>query len=171
MNLPRLAWVAAAAAFAFPLSALAHVDIDTELAAGATGVVTMSVNHGCGTSPTVRLRVALPEGLENVKPQPKPGWELTTVSADAEATGGGHSHSHSHETNLAEIIWSGGSLPDAHYDEFAFRATIAADAPDEIRVPVVQECETGVERWIEIPGAGGAGAEPGKPAPAIRVLR
>src|SRR5262245_1228307 len=36
----------------------------------------LNVPHGCKESPTVRIRVRIPEGVISVKPQPKQGWKL-----------------------------------------------------------------------------------------------
>jgi periplasmic copper chaperone A len=76
---------------------------------------------------------------------------------------------------VTEISWSGGRLLDAHYDEFVFTAVIAPELPtgQTIYVPVVQECETGVHRWIEIPTGkekGGHGEGSSEPAAALRLL-
>ena len=74
---------------------------------------------------------------------------------------------------MTEISWSGGKLPDAYYDEFVFAAFLAGDleAGKTLYFPVVQECEKGVHRWIEIPAAGRAGPTiyP-EPAPALKLL-
>jgi uncharacterized protein YcnI len=76
---------------------------------------------------------------------------------------------------VTEISWSGGKLLDAHYDEFVFVGTIAEELgrTPTIYFPVVQECEKGVHRWIEIPtgkhsdGHGDGGSEP---AATLRLL-
>ena len=36
--------------------------------------------------------------------------------------------------------------------------------------PVVQECERGVYRWIEIPAAGKSSGDYPEPAPALKLL-
>ena len=36
--------------------------------------------------------------------------------------------------------------------------------------PLVQECEKGVHRWIEIPAAGKSGHDLAEPAPALKLL-
>ena len=60
-----------------------------------------------------------------------------------------------------------------------FTATIAADLKpgQAVYFPTVQQCEKGVHRWIEVPGAGstgrsqgGAGADHGEPAPVLRIM-
>ena len=50
-------------------------------------------------------------------------------------------------------MWSGGKLPDHNYDEFVV-STFLTDGlkPNTtLYFPVVQECEQGVSRWIDIP--------------------
>jgi uncharacterized protein YcnI len=71
---------------------------------------------------------------------------------------------------VREISWSGGNLPDAWYDEFVFRARL----PDQgegttLYFPVVQECEQGVSRWIEIPAEGKTADDYEKPAPGVML--
>ena len=38
-----------------------------------------AVPHGCAGSPTVKLRVQIPEGVIGIKPMPKPGWTIEMV--------------------------------------------------------------------------------------------
>lgn len=72
---------------------------------------------------------------------------------------------------VKETAWTGGSLPDAWYDEFVFRATLP-DAPAGTMVwfPIVQQCEKGVNRWIEIPAAGKKPDDYKEPAPGVKIL-
>ena len=75
---------------------------------------------------------------------------------------------------MTEVDWSGGNLPDAYYDEFVLTGTLGDDlaAGQSMYFPVVQECEKGVNRWIEIPkeGASASQAEAAEPAAALRLL-
>jgi uncharacterized protein YcnI len=69
------------------------------------------------------------------------------------------------------VAWSGGNLPDAYYDEFVLRGMLASDLPaGMLYFPVVQECEKGVDRWIEIPEAGKTSEDYETPAPGVNVL-
>jgi len=150
-------------------AAYAHVTLEQQQAvAGSTYKAVLRVPHGCEGSPTVRLRVQVPDGMVNVKPQPKPGWELSTVRGKL-ATPVSGDHGAQITEGVREIVWSGGRLLDEHYDEFAFRGALPNKPGAVVHVPVVQECEKGVERWIEIPAAG---QNPGSlkfPAPSLRL--
>ncbi|MER8368690.1 DUF1775 domain-containing protein [Mesorhizobium sp. M1378] len=166
----------AVAAFAISLPAHAHITFENkEMKAGSTVKFVLRVPHGCAGSPTTAVRIALPEELTEAKPQPKPGWTLDVTRIEAQGDGSGengHSaHGGHHDAVIKEIAWSGGRLEDAYYDEFVFRAKVAEDiAVAAIFVPIVQECEAGVERWIEIPPAGAASDDLKFPAPSIRIL-
>lgn len=148
----------AGALWLLSVPAAAHVTFVTqEVAAGSTFEVPLKVPHGCKGSPTLRLRVRIPKGILDAKPQPKPGWKEVVV----EGKGGGP----------GEIGWHG-RLPDKETGEFSFTARTAADIkPGTIlHFPVVQECEKGVERWIDTQPKPGAGHDDSSPAPAIRIL-
>jgi uncharacterized protein YcnI len=55
-------------------AAIAHVTISPASApAGSYFFSTFTVPHGCDGSPTVTLRIKMPEGITSVKPQVKPG--------------------------------------------------------------------------------------------------
>lgn len=134
-------------------AASAHVTLETQqVVAGSTYKAVVRVSHGCDGAPTTRIRVRIPEGVMGVKPQPKPGWELTTVIGKLpQPYDAGHGRTVTE--GITEVSWSGGKLADEHYDEFVLRAQLP-DRPGVIYFPIVQECEKGIHRWIEIPAAG-----------------
>jgi hypothetical protein len=52
--------------------AFAHATLETPQAlVGASYKAVLRVSHGCGSSPTIRVRVRIPEGFVGVKPMPK----------------------------------------------------------------------------------------------------
>jgi uncharacterized protein YcnI len=168
----RTSLLGVACALAFASDALAHVTLENQQApVGASYKAVLRVPHGCDGQATVTLRVRIPEGYLDVKPMPKPGWKLNVTRGkyqkpvslrDAKVSEG-----------VTEVDWSGGNLPDAYYDEFVLTGYISDDlqAGQTIYFPVVQECEKGVHRWIEIPAAGAAGhTEQSEPAPALRLV-
>ena len=155
----------AGALTAFAAAAAAHVTLETtEARVGSYYKAVLRVPHGCAGSPTVKLRVRIPEGVIAVKPQPKPGWTLSTVHGDYQSTY--TLHGATLRTGVREVAWSGGPLPDDQFDEFAFMAYLADDLPvgKPLHLPAVQECEEGVERWID------READSSTPAPALMLL-
>ncbi|HMR33919.1 MAG TPA: YcnI family protein [Geminicoccaceae bacterium] len=160
----------AALSFLLSLSASAHVTLETQrAAAGSTYKAVLRVGHGCGSSPTTAIRVRIPDGMIAVKPMPKPGWSLATkVEPYAQPV-------KYYETTLTEgvteIAWTGGSLPDAWYDEFVFRGRLPdAAVGTKVWFPVVQECADGVTRWIEIPAAGRTADDYEHPAAMLEIV-
>jgi uncharacterized protein YcnI len=151
-------------------SAYAHITLETEQAeAGSSYKAVFRVPHGCGGSATVKITVKIPEGFIAVKPMPHPGWKIDLVK-------GKYAKAYDYygskiDEGVTEVTWSGGNLPDAYYDEFVMRGMLAADLPEGmLYFPVVQECEKGVDRWIEIPEAGKTAEDYETPAPGVRIL-
>ena len=148
----------------------AHITLETRQApAGSTYKAVLRVPHGCQGSPTTAIRVKIPEGVFNVKPMPKPGW---TIESKKGKYAKGYNAGHGDLTEgVLELSWTGGKLPDDHYDEFVFRAALSADLPagKPVYFPVVAECEKGVERWIEIPEAGKKRDDYPFPAPDLMI--
>ncbi|HEY4319369.1 MAG TPA: DUF1775 domain-containing protein [Herbaspirillum sp.] len=144
--------------------ACAHITLDNQQAvAGSYYKAVFKVPHGCKGSATLKIRVRIPEGVIAVKPQPKAGWKIDTVEGaypKAYALHGAQVTS-----GVREVSWSG-KLPDAYFDEFVFQAYLTPDMPAGrvVYFPVVQECEKGVERWIDL-------KQPSdKPAPHLTLV-
>jgi periplasmic copper chaperone A len=163
--LPVVALLAAGA------PAFAHVTLETQEApVGATYKAVLRVPHGCEGSPTVKIRVRIPEGVIAVKPMPKPGWTLETVKGKYAASYDYYGTATSE--GVTEVVWSGGRLPDEFYDEFVFRGYLTAGLKPGVHLyfPVVQDCETGTDRWIEIPAEGKDADDYETPAPGLKLL-
>ena len=151
-------------------TAFAHVTLETkEAPLGATYKAVFRIPHGCDGSTTTAVKIKMPAGFIAVKPMPKPGWAIEMVSGKYPKT-----YSHFHDAKLSEgvseVSWTGGKLLDAHYDEFVLTGFVAGDlqAGRMLYFPVVQECEKGVARWIDIPLEGKA--EPAAPAPGLKLV-
>jgi periplasmic copper chaperone A len=154
-------------------SASAHITLENRQAAvGTSYKAVFAVPHGCAGSATVKIRVQIPEGVIAAKPMPKPGWNLETVKGRYAADYDYHGAKSSE--GVKEVVWSGGKLPDDNYDEFVIATflTGALKPNTTLYFPVVQECEQGVSRWIEIPAADEAShAHESKwPAPGVRLM-
>jgi uncharacterized protein YcnI len=152
--------------------AFAHITLENQQAAvGASYKAVLRVPHGCDGSATMAVRVRIPDGFVAVKPMPKAGWKLDVVRGKYQKPMSVRGTSLTE--GVTEVDWSGGNLPDAYYDEFVLTGYIGDEAPagQTMYFPVVQECEKGVNRWIEIPVADSAQArEPAEPAPALKLL-
>ncbi len=153
------------------VSAFAHVTLETrEARAGTTYKAVLRVSHGCDGAATVKLRAQIPDGVIAVKPMPKAGWTIETARAAYDRSYP-HFHGRQLSEGVREIVWSGGKLPDDHYDEFAFSGYLAREMkPGRIYFPVIQECEKGEWRWSEIPAAGQDAHALKAPAPALVIL-
>ncbi len=166
----RKTLLAAALAVSAAGAAQAHITFEaSEAPVGASHKAVLRVSHGCEGAATTRVRVKIPEGVIAVKPMPKPGWTLETVTG---------AYAHSYDLwgaqvgeGVTEVVWTG-DLPDAFYDEFVFRAMLTDSLTPgaELYFPVVQECGDTAERWIEIPAAGQDPDALEYPAPGIELL-
>jgi uncharacterized protein YcnI len=152
--------------------AAAHVYLEGKQATvGASYKAVFAVPHGCSGSPTVKIRVQIPEGVIAVKPMPKAGWNVDVV--EGKYAGEYDYHGNKLSSGVKEVAWSGGELPDHNYDEFVVSSFLTDSLkPDTtLYFPVVQECEKGVSRWIEIPAEGAGPTHEGKsPAPGVKLL-
>ena len=170
----RLTLLGAASDLICTSIASAHITLDNQQApVGSSYKAVLRVPHGCNGSATVAVRVRIPEGYLDVKPMPKPGWKLDVQKGkypksmslrDSKVSEG-----------VTEVDWSGGNLPDAYYDEFLLTGYLSDDLrPGQtMYFPIVQDCEKGANRWIEIPATDSSQASHGEdsePAAALKLL-
>jgi periplasmic copper chaperone A len=148
--------------------AQAHAVFETKTAPAASyfkGVI--GVGHGCDGSPTVLVRVIVPEGFTSIKPMPKPGWTLETKKVPLAKPY--ESHGKTIKERVGEITWKGGKLDAEHYDEFVLQMRTPEKAGKQY-FAVRQECEKGVHDWSEIPAAGKSRRDYKSPAAELDVL-
>ncbi|WP_027529849.1 YcnI family protein [Bradyrhizobium sp. WSM3983] len=152
--------------------AAAHVYLEGKQATvGASYKAVFAVPHGCSGSPTVKIRVQVPEGVIAVKPMSKAGWNVDIV--EGQYANAYDYHGNKLTAGVKEVVWSGGKLPDYNYDEFVVSSFLTDSLKPNATLyfPVVQECEKGVSRWIEIPAEGAAHSHEDKsPAPGVKLL-
>ena len=167
----KLPWLILMAALAASPAA-AHVYLEGKQATvGASYKAVFAVPHGCSGSATVKLRVQIPEGVIAVKPMPKAGWNVDVV--EGQYASAYDYHGNKLTSGVKEVVWSGGKLADHNYDEFVVSSflTDSLKPNTTLYFPVVQECEKGVSRWIEIPAEGAAQSHEDKsPAPGVKLL-
>lgn len=155
--------------------ASAHVSLENRQASvGAPYKAVFAVPHGCAGSATIKIRVQIPEGVIAVKPMPKAGWNVEAVKGKYAASYEYHGKKFSE--GVKEVVWSGGKLPDDNYDEFVISTFLATGLKPNTTLyfPVVQECEQGISRWIDIPEGTGhshSHSHDGKsPAPGVKLM-
>lgn len=175
MNFRRTALVSSALAagtllaVAAPISASAHVTVDsTSAAAGSYSVLTFAVSHGCEGSATTAVTIDIPEDITSVTPTVNPNWNVAKVPADG-AEPLADSHGNPSEGRTGQIVYTAKApLPDGVRDTFALSVRLPEDAAGStLAFPVLQTCEVGETRWDEVPLEGQA--EPEHPAPSIAV--
>jgi uncharacterized protein YcnI len=151
----------------------AHVFLESRQATvGSSFKAVFAVPHGCSGSATTKIRVQIPEGVIAVKPMPKAGWSVETVKG--KYTREYEYHGSKFSEGVKEVVWSGGKLADDNYDEFVVSTFLTGGLKPNTTLyfPVVQECEQGVSRWIDIPAEGHGGHHHGSksPAPGVKLM-
>lgn len=133
-----VAVTAAAMMIAASIPADAHVGVDLHGATATAGSSTafwLRPGHGCDGDATNAVTVTVPDGVTNVKAQPKAGWKLTSD---------GHT-----------VTWSGGTLPDDQFDDFGLRLSwpklAAGVASQKFYFKTVQTCNA--ELKVAVDGA------------------
>ena len=101
----------------------------------------------------------IPEGVIGVKPMPKPGWTLETVKGKYAV----EYENHGRKISEGSRKWSGAAASSpttiTMSSSSATYLTAGLKPNTTLYFPVVQECEQGVSRWIDIPKEGqGSGA-------------
>jgi len=166
-------WLGAAGLVTASSIAFAHITLETQQApVGGSYKAVFRVPHGCNGSATVAVRVRIPAGFIDVRPMPKPGWKLDVMRGTYRTPASMRGTKLTE--GVTEVDWSGGNLPDAYYDEFVVTGFIGDEAQpgQTMYFPVVQECEKGVNRWIEIPKEGASATQEGssEPAAGLKLL-
>lgn len=150
-------------------TASAHATLETAEAAPGAYKAVIRIGHGCDGQPTRSLRVEVPEGYVGVHPQPKAGWSLDIERGDYARSY--MLHGRDVAAGVKAVTWSGGTLDDAHYDEFAMAGTLAgAPGGEALFFKTVQTCTDGQVAWDQIPASGQDSHALDHPAPGLVVL-
>jgi hypothetical protein len=153
---------------ALPGAAMAHV-VFSEPTAQTGGYYTgfLRVTHGCGgDSPTISVRVTIPDGVVSARPQPKPGWTLKIDKVPLDkpivAEGGAQI-----TQRVAAVTWTG-RLPVDEFDQFGLSLKLG-DVHGGLYFPTVQRCEKGENDWTTIPDSPANWHKVDRPAPMLMV--
>lgn len=159
--------IAALVALAASAPALGHIVFaEPEAEAGDYYAGFLRVSHGCGASPTVSLRVEMPEAVLTARPQPKPGWTLTIERAPLARPVPGEGGAMIHE-RVSAVTWTG-NLPADQFDQFGLMMKLPDDA-GPLYFPTVQTCVEGSNAWTVIPDNPAMWHELERPAPVLAV--
>lgn len=164
-----LATAAAAALTAVSIgSAQAHASLEKREAAPGGYKAVIRIPHGCDGQPTTAIRVELPEGYIDAKPQPKAGWDLAIETGDYAQSYKLHGRDIS--SGAKAVTWSGGSLPDDQYDEFVLSGTLSGvEDGQSLFFRTIQDCADTKIIWEEIPEAGQNPHALDHPAPRLTI--
>jgi uncharacterized protein YcnI len=137
--------VIAACGLASAFGAHAHIVLEQKSApAGSYYKAVFMVGHGCAGSATRGVEVRVPDGVQGAHPQPKAGWQVETVREKLTVPLTSHGKTVNEDVRL--IRWAGGTLADAHFDEFVLLAKLPEQAGSLV-FPVTQQCDEGKAEW------------------------
>jgi uncharacterized protein YcnI len=162
----------AAIGFIAASSANAHVLLDQggRAVVGGDYKAVFVVPHGCAGSATIKLRVQIPDGVIVTQTEPKDGWTVDETKGKYAAE---YDYRGAKVTEgVKEVAWSGSKVPDKTREEFVIDTflTEGLRPNSSLFFPVVQECEQGLSRWIEIPPDGELQShELKRPAPGVKL--
>jgi uncharacterized protein YcnI len=151
--------------------ACAHVTLEGRQAAiGSPYRAVFVVPHGCAGSATIKLRVQIPPGVIATEAKAPSGWEAKTVTG--RYPGEYEFEGKKVSEGITEVDWAGGKLPDKTRETFVIETflTNSLKPNTTLYFPIVQECEQGVSRWIEIPPDADHPHEKKWPAPGVKLL-
>jgi uncharacterized protein YcnI len=162
---------AAALALGMPSAAWAHVGVNgTSTAAGSSTLLTFAFSHGCGDSPTTKVAIQIPDGINAVAPTVNPGWTTEKVMAALD-TPIKDSHGNEVTERVAQVVYTAKEpIANGLRDAFVLSLTLPEDAAGTtLAFPTVQSCEVGENAWVEIPAEGQDPHDLDSPAPTLTV--
>jgi uncharacterized protein YcnI len=159
----RILIAAVLAALAAAGAADAHVTVHpNELPAGAFTTIVVRVPNERGDASTTKVDVQLPHGFVFVSTAPIPGWTAKVVTSKLAkpVTVEGEQH----DTEVSEVIWSGGEIKPGEYLEFPLSVSTPDDPGSTLTFKAIQTYSNGeVVRWIGDPSAD-------EPAPQVALV-
>jgi len=133
-------------------TAIAHVTLSQRSApADSYFRAAFTVPHGCQGAATTKVSFWLPESIVQAKPMVKPGWKIEILRVKLENPIDGL-HGAKITERVAKIVFSGGNIPNDHFDEFVLQLRLPKEA-GTLYFPVEQECGEKRNSWTEIPAS------------------
>lgn len=154
------------------LAASAHVGLSgSNNEAGSSSLLTFAFSHGCDGSPTNKVAIQIPEGINSVTPTVNAGWtvekkleELATPITDG--------HGNQVTKRVSEVVYTAKTpIADGLREAFVLSLKLPEDAAGKtIAFPTVQSCVSGEHAWIQIAAEGQDPHDLDSPAPTISVV-
>lgn len=150
------------------LAASAHVTVSPNVTtAGSYALLTFGVPHGCDGSPTTKVAIKIPVGINAVTPTVNPSWDVQKVMVPL-TPAVTDSHGNQLTERVDQIVYTARTpLPDGYRDAFVLSLQIPDVVGQSLEFPTIQTCEAGETAWIEQEVQGQE--EPAHPAPAFEV--
>lgn len=152
-------------------AASAHVTVSPDTDdAGAYSLLTFSVPHGCGASPTAEVAIQIPEGVTGVTPTILAGWDVEKVTETLdEPLDDGHGGQITER--VAEVVYSTNDpLPDGFRGAFEVSVKLPDTPGETLFFPALQTCVQGESAWVQIPSDGQDPHDLELPAPAVQLV-
>ncbi len=154
--------------FASPASA--HVTVTpSTTAAGASAVLTFSVGHGCGKSPTTRITIQIPAQITSVTPTRTALWKIAKQAEKVDPPTV-DSHGNTIVERVASVTFSTDTpLPDGYREDFELAVQLPDAQGTTLAFPTIQTCEQAESAWTEVPQDGRNLEELELPAPGFTI--
>jgi periplasmic copper chaperone A len=153
----------------FVAPASAHVVFaNPQTMAGTRSTAALLVTHGCDGAPTRSVAITIPDGVTRVSPRELAGWTINIEKRRLDTPIMQHGFEVSEV--VSKIIWSGGRVGDANFQEFEFRFSAPNQVGQRLYFPVEQVCTRGVTNWASIPKEGESWDQLDTPAPYILIM-
>lgn len=152
-----VAALAAGIVLAAPTASQAHVGVSPDaVEPGGSAVLTFSFTHGCEESPTTALRITMPDGLASVSPTFDSNWNIAVERAD--------------NGLVSAITYTAVSpIPSGLQGAVSMAVQVGEDASESLAFPVQQQCESGINDWVELAEAGTDPHDLDSPAPIVSI--
>ncbi|MFB9313513.1 DUF1775 domain-containing protein [Nocardioides plantarum] len=152
-------------------AASAHVSVTpSDTAAGSYTLLTFSVPHGCDGSPTTKVAIQLPDGINEAAATRNPFYKLSTTTEKLAEPLVAEDGDEVTERTSTVTYTAVTPLPDGERDSFELSLQLPEDAEGKtLAFPVIQTCEKGETAWTEVAKDGQSEDDLEHPAPAVAV--
>ncbi len=168
-TITRTAAAAGVLTLALAASASAHITAAPGTAP-SDGYTTQSfqIPHGCEESPTTQVRIKVPPSVPSATPAVHPLWNVETKEGKKDPV---EMHGEKITRGVSEIVYTAKQpLPADRLDLLPVSLKMPAGQEGEpVWFPIIQKCEKGETRWIQIPAEGESEDDLESPAASVTL--